>query len=76
MKAKRAVLKRHSNRCAASAVSANIRHFMHYGRHGRPVAQKQAIAISFALLKRACGCSVARFGQRMTPKEIVSRCSR
>lgn len=73
-KRKRRVLRRHTNRCDVQAVSDNIRHFLHYGRSGRPVAQRQAVAIALAILKRGCGCGPVRSARRMTPTEIVSQC--
>lgn len=66
------VLKRHTKRCDVRAVSDNIRHFRRVAKMGQPYA----IAASLNILKRACGCGPKRMGQRMTPREIVSRCGR
>lgn len=69
---KRRVLKRHTNRCAARAVSDNVRHFVHVNKW--PV--KRAVAASLNILKWACGCGPVRMKRKMTPQEIVSRCGR
>lgn len=52
--------------CSADAMSTNTKNLV--GKEGK--AQKQAVAIAYSVLRKACGVSSDK--GRMTPKQIVS----
>jgi hypothetical protein len=51
-------------RCSTKAMQANVRREIHRGR-----PQKQAVAIAYSVLKKACKCKAKK---QLTPKETVT----
>jgi len=66
-KEKPPVIKKYCKRCSLDCFQKNIRHFVHISE----MEPRQAVAASYATLRRACG--VGKDQPRMTPKEIVAK---
>ena len=54
----------YQKRCSTKAMQENVRLFIREGK-----GQRQAVAIAYSVLKKACRCLMKR---RMTPKQIVA----